>query len=52
MTLEPQVCYRRLIKKPTGKDIDKPEIDELAACVKNGAKAFLKEEYRGRAVED
>merc|ERR1719393_276761 len=38
--------HRRLMKKPTGKDIDKPQIDELAACVKNGAKAFLKEEYK------
>eukprot|EP00929_Paragymnodinium_shiwhaense_P023938 TRINITY_DN14870_c0_g2_i1.p1 TRINITY_DN14870_c0_g2~~TRINITY_DN14870_c0_g2_i1.p1 ORF type:complete len:827 (+),score=205.05 TRINITY_DN14870_c0_g2_i1:59-2539(+) len=42
--------YRRLMKKPTGSQIEKPLIDELSLQVKNGAKAFLKEEYKYLAV--
>jgi Na+/H+-translocating membrane pyrophosphatase len=42
------VVYLRtdLLSKKTGKDIDKPRIDYLAAKVKSGSIAFLKEEYK------
>jgi H(+)-translocating pyrophosphatase len=38
--------YFSLKSKKIGRDIGKPEIDDLAAQVKSGAKAFLIEEYK------
>eukprot|EP00928_Gymnodinium_smaydae_P064872 TRINITY_DN4810_c0_g3_i1.p1 TRINITY_DN4810_c0_g3~~TRINITY_DN4810_c0_g3_i1.p1 ORF type:complete len:843 (-),score=173.40 TRINITY_DN4810_c0_g3_i1:80-2518(-) len=37
---------RRLNRKPIGKDITQPKLDVLAAQVKSGSRAFLKEEYK------
>merc|ERR1719326_180431 len=34
------------MSKPVGKDIGFPKLDELALQIKNGAQAFLKEEYK------
>lgn len=42
--------YKRLMSKKTGKDVDQALVDELAAEVKEGARAFLKEEYKYLAV--
>jgi len=36
----------KLNKQPVGKDIEKPKLDVLAAQVKSGSRAFLKEEYK------
>merc|ERR1719171_3156729 len=42
--------YKSLKSRKTGKAIERPLIDELAAQVKEGAKAFLKEEYKFLSV--
>ncbi|CAD7926717.1 unnamed protein product [Amoebophrya sp. A120] len=38
--------YRRLMAARTGSQIGHPKLDRLAAQIKSGATAFLKEEYR------
>jgi K(+)-stimulated pyrophosphate-energized sodium pump len=38
--------YRKLKRQKIGKDIDIPKLDKLAAQVKSGAIAFLREEYK------
>eukprot|EP00931_Biecheleriopsis_adriatica_P064807 TRINITY_DN3949_c0_g1_i5.p1 TRINITY_DN3949_c0_g1~~TRINITY_DN3949_c0_g1_i5.p1 ORF type:complete len:798 (-),score=189.29 TRINITY_DN3949_c0_g1_i5:68-2461(-) len=40
----------KLNRKPVGKSIDVPKLDVLAAQVKSGSKAFLKEEYKFLSV--
>ena len=40
------VQRNKLMSKPVGKDIGFPKLDELALQIKNGAQAFLKEEYK------
>jgi len=40
------VLRRKLLSKKVGKDIDVPKVDYLAAKVKSGSIAFLKEEYK------
>lgn len=42
--------YCKLRKAKTGTDIGKPKIDALAKRIKEGAKAFLREEYKILAI--
>lgn len=42
--------YKRLMAAKTGSQIGHPKLDRLAAQIKSGATAFLKEEYRVLAV--
>ena len=42
--------YKSLLSNPTGKDNGYPTVDRYGAMVKDGAKAFLAEEYRWLTV--
>ena len=37
--------YTKIMSYETGKDIDEPDIDELAAQIRSGARSFLLTEY-------